>query len=42
MKRKLQLEFVIVFVITGLLLTDCGGAPQTKTYTIGVVNLSQN
>jgi len=42
MKRKLQLGFVIVFVITGLLLTRCDGAPKTKTYTIGVINLSQN
>jgi len=42
MKRKLQLGFVIVLVITGLLLTGCGGAPKTKTYTIGVVNPSPN
>jgi putative tryptophan/tyrosine transport system substrate-binding protein len=31
-----------LLVITGLLLTGCGGAPQTKTYTIGVVNPSLN
>ena len=42
MKRKLQLGFVILLVITGLLLTACGGAPKTKTYTIGVVNPSPN
>jgi putative ABC transport system substrate-binding protein len=42
MKRKLQLGFVIVFVITGLLLTGCDGAPKAKTYTIGVINPSQN
>jgi putative tryptophan/tyrosine transport system substrate-binding protein len=42
MKRKLQLGFVISLVITGLLLTSCGGAPKTKIYTIGVINPSQN
>jgi putative ABC transport system substrate-binding protein len=42
MKRKLQLGFVIVFVITGLLLTGCDGALKAKTYTIGVINLSPN
>jgi len=42
MKRKLQLGFVILLVITGLLLTGCGGAPKTKTYTIGVINPSLN
>jgi putative tryptophan/tyrosine transport system substrate-binding protein len=42
MKRKSQLGFVIVLFITGLLLTGCGGAPKTKTYTIGVINPSLN
>jgi putative tryptophan/tyrosine transport system substrate-binding protein len=42
MKRKLQLGCAIVLVITGLLLTGCGGAPKTSTYTIGVINLSPN
>ena len=28
--------------ITGLLFTGCGGAPKTKTYTIGVINPSLN
>jgi putative tryptophan/tyrosine transport system substrate-binding protein len=42
MKRKLQLGFVILLIITGLLLTGCGGAPKAKTYTIGVVNPSVN
>jgi putative ABC transport system substrate-binding protein len=42
MKRKLQLGLVIVFVITGLLLIGCGSAPKTKTYTIGVINISPN
>ena len=42
MKRKLQLGLVILLVITGLLLTGCGGAPKTKTYTIGVINPSTN
>jgi putative ABC transport system substrate-binding protein len=42
MKRTLQLGFAVVLVITGLLLTSCGSVPQTKTYTIGVVNPSSN
>jgi putative ABC transport system substrate-binding protein len=42
MKRKLLLGSVILLVITGLLLTGCGGAPKTKTYTIGVINPSLN
>jgi putative ABC transport system substrate-binding protein len=31
-----------LLVITGLLLTGCGGASKTKTYTIGVLNPSTN
>src|SRR5512140_2468628 len=42
MKRKLQPGSIILLVITGLLLTGCGGALKTKTYTIGVVNPSLN
>ncbi len=42
MKRKLQLGFVILLILTGLLLASCGGALKTKTYTIGVVNPSPN
>ena len=42
MKRKLQLGFITLLIITGLLLTACGGAPKTKTYIIGVVNPSSN
>jgi putative tryptophan/tyrosine transport system substrate-binding protein len=42
MKRKLRLGFVNLLVISGLLLTGCGGAPKTKTYIIGVVNPSLN
>jgi putative ABC transport system substrate-binding protein len=42
MKRKLQLGLVILLVITGLLLADCGSAPKTKIYTIGVLNPSVN
>ncbi len=42
MKCKLQLGLVILLGITGLLLAGCGGAPKTKTYTIGVVNPSLN
>ncbi len=42
MKCKLQLGSIILLVITGLLLTGCGGAPKAKTYTIGVLNPSLN
>jgi len=42
MRRNLQLGFVILLIITGPLMTGCGGAPKTKTYTIGVVNPSVN
>jgi putative tryptophan/tyrosine transport system substrate-binding protein len=42
MKRKLQPEFIILLVITGLLLANCGGAPKTNLYTIGVLNASSN
>lgn len=42
MKRKLQLGFVILLIITGWLLTGCGGAPKAKTYIIGVINPSLN
>jgi putative ABC transport system substrate-binding protein len=42
MKHKLRFGFVISLVITGLLLAGCGGAPETKTYTIGVINPSSN
>jgi len=46
MKRNLHLKYssiliVILLVITGLLLTACGGAAP-KTYTIGILNLSAN
>jgi putative ABC transport system substrate-binding protein len=41
MKRKLQFAFVILSVMIGLLLTGCG-VPQTRTYTIGVINPSLN
>jgi putative ABC transport system substrate-binding protein len=33
--------FIAIFIITGLLLTACGGE-KNKTYTIGVINLSPN
>jgi putative ABC transport system substrate-binding protein len=43
MKSYQQLKYstilIIIFIITGLLLTACGG-DQDKTYTIGVVNLT--
>jgi putative ABC transport system substrate-binding protein len=43
MKASQQLKYssilIIIFIITGLLLTACGGVQaQAKTYTIGVVN----
>jgi putative ABC transport system substrate-binding protein len=37
MKHKPQLKFVVLFVITGLLLNGCGGAPKPQTRTIGIV-----
>lgn len=43
MKHNQQFKYstllIIIFIITGLLLTACGGE-QDKTYTIGVVNLT--
>jgi putative tryptophan/tyrosine transport system substrate-binding protein len=42
MKRKLRLGLVITLVITGLLVTGCGGALKPRTYTIGVLNPSLN
>ena len=33
--------FIVIFIITSLLLVACGGE-KDKTYTIGVINLSQN
>src|SRR5512137_1920620 len=33
---------LIGVVVFALLMTGCGGAPKTKTYTIGVVNPSVN
>jgi putative ABC transport system substrate-binding protein len=43
MNRNQQLKYstilIVIFIITGLLLTACGGVQaQAKTYTIGVVN----
>jgi putative ABC transport system substrate-binding protein len=42
-KHNQQLKYstilIVVFIITGLLLSACGGE-QDKTYTIGVVNLT--
>ncbi len=42
MKCKLQLGLVILLGVISLLLTGCGGAPKSKTYTIGVLNPSLN
>ncbi len=42
MKCKLQLGFIILLAIAGLLLTSCGGTPKNKIYTIGVINPSLN
>jgi putative tryptophan/tyrosine transport system substrate-binding protein len=39
MKHKLQLGFVILLVITGLLLTACSNNETNKTYTVGVINV---
>jgi putative tryptophan/tyrosine transport system substrate-binding protein len=43
MKRDLHLKYsslliVFLFILTGLLLTACGGGATPKTYTIGIVN----
>lgn len=43
MKRNRQLNYlylliIVVFIITGLLLTACACGDDQKTYTIGVIN----
>jgi putative ABC transport system substrate-binding protein len=46
MKRNQQLQYlsliitIFFIIITGLLLTACGGAQDQETYTIGVINLA--
>jgi putative ABC transport system substrate-binding protein len=38
---KYSTIFIIIFILTGLLLTACGGVQtQDKTFTIGVINLA--
>lgn len=46
MKSHLSLKFsftciIVLFTLTGLLVTGCGSAASAKTYTIGVVNYTQ-
>ena len=43
--RQLSNSYILILIfllLTGLLLTACGGTAQAKTYTIGIVNLSAN
>jgi len=45
MKRNQQFRYLFLLnaiLTASLLLTSCGSAPQTKTYTIGVINPSSN
>ena len=39
--KSSSMFIVILFTITGLLLTGCGAAASAKTYTVGVVNYTQ-
>jgi putative ABC transport system substrate-binding protein len=41
-RRRTGCTILVGFVVLSLLLTGCGGAPKTKTYTIGVINPSPN